>query len=1082
MSIFIRIIFFFVLTLLLYPNPYNVNPKSFYEKGIFPNTNINSKGLQPYIENRVHRAGILWMNITNCGYFGNPYFGICGYLFQDPCTGKDAYTAEMPGGSGLNYLYYASLNFGGYLDSSLANVDGVESIVFQGPLVTTAFEGWSGAAPSASGLDMPMELQPLKFVEDEGGLILGRIYEISNTEGRMNCLFQDVYDPTATGFEQFNTGYTDKFVLREFTGMDCYDLREHIPLGVEVKQKSYAWPYDFAKKFIIIDYTLYNRNEQQKDIYDFFVALDLDCDVGTRDKYYVQDDDICGFIDKWNGYIDPATGENKSVELNLSFVADNDGRNYQGFYTDCEFGHDYPLDGATGIATVRVLRNPNPNLRYSFNIYTTSSTDESIDWGPRWQTGMHADWKYDLTRKQTGYDDTNHDNVLNYAGLPLYGGRTEGKPIGDKGKYMAMSNDEFDYNITSIREVYLGMDTQADGTPIPQAVRWQKWTTLDDIGSNGFSQDISDGTVKEMNDLTNGKDFAYMLSFGPLGNESYVNVACGNDYDSDPDSVIINKKVWKFAYGDSLKLTIAFIVSENFHTSLDQDPNYTDSTVVDLSDGLDISLYDQGWYDAFNNVVWAERVFDTPMFDTPVTRWGATKKDGWFGEDVGKDAMFGDMVSDTYCWWLDSSYPGPDDGEGDFEMTTFTTQITDCYGDEAATEDMLLPFGRKEWTDDYGPTGNPEDGEGYGYMVKYDKLDGIYQQGTWVRYGFDNDRLDAGDGVPDFTSPPPPPSPKIKVTEIDNDIVVEWCSHEFYTGEDGTVGVAGPEFTYDPYTRLYDFEGYSIELSPDRQLNNFTTLFSVDRVNYSYQNVADVNDYLDNPIPADTLAAHPEDYPATLVVHGKIYSLVPYGDNRDLTQDHDVEGMFSYSCITAESPYPEWGDVRYYKFVLHNQTLAQMKYIAVTASDFGAAKMGVPAIKSSPESNATATVTANLTTTDDIIVVPNPYRGDVDYRDMGWEDNDGQYVYAEEYRKIAFLNIPERCVIRIYTLAGDLCKTITHNGYSDSDTPYWYGKNGAYWNLINENRQAVMSGIYLFSVQDVDNKKDDFVGKFVIIK
>ncbi|HXK49069.1 MAG TPA: hypothetical protein PKW56_01245 [Clostridiales bacterium] len=46
----------------------------------------------------------------------------------------------------------------------------------------------------------------------------------------------------------------------------------------------------------------------------------------------------------------------------------------------------------------------------------------------------------------------------------------------------------------------------------------------------------------------------------------------------------------------------------------------------------------------------------------------------------------------------------------------------------------------------------------------------------------------------------------------------------------------------------------------------------------------------------------------------------------------------------------------------------------------------------------------------------------------------------------------------------------------------WYGKNGAYWNLINENRQAVMSGIYLFSVQDVDNKKDDFVGELVIIK
>ncbi len=45
-----------------------------------------------------------------------------------------------------------------------------------------------------------------------------------------------------------------------------------------------------------------------------------------------------------------------------------------------------------------------------------------------------------------------------------------------------------------------------------------------------------------------------------------------------------------------------------------------------------------------------------------------------------------------------------------------------------------------------------------------------------------------------------------------------------------------------------------------------------------------------------------------------------------------------------------------------------------------------------------------------------------------------------------------------------------------------YGEYAAYWNLINDNHQAVMSGIYLFSVQDVDKKKDDFVGKFVIIK
>jgi hypothetical protein len=168
--------------------------------------------------------------------------------------------------------------------------------------------------------------------------------------------------------------------------------------------------------------------------------------------------------------------------------------------------------------------------------------------------------------------------------------------------------------------------------------------------------------------------------------------------------------------------------------------------------------------------------------------------------------------------------------------------------------------------------------------------------------------------------------------------------------------------------------------------------------------------------------------------------------------------------------------------VLKNQTLAQHKFIAVTASDYGAPKMGVPSLKSSPESNARATVTSTLSKTDGVVVVPNPYRGDVDYAEMGWEVIDGKYTYQEEYRKIAFLNIPEKCVIRIYTLAGDLVKVILHNGSSKWDTPYWYGKNGAYWNLISDNNQAVVSGIYLFSVQDAEKKKDDFVGKFVIIK
>jgi hypothetical protein len=1059
--------------LFLYCKPYGIRPDFmnpdfdyFLSDSIKSLKAINMK----LIKNRTHRVGALNMLVTNFGCIQNFYprlQQVPEYL-NDECTGEEAIVLEMP--LGTQYMLNAGLWCGGYLESGEINIGGVSASKFDGPSVSTGADFYM-----ATGF----ELLPHAFDDDPDGWRLGNINESSNIEGRYNCLFNLVYDPKATAYEQFTTMYSDK---SPFNGWDMFDETRGISLGLEIKQTSYAWPYDYAKKFIIIDYTIYNRNKDKKDIYDFFIGQavgNVICNkANVASNFSGGGDDLCGFIDKWDGYIDPATGERKIVDMNMVWAADNDGREYvydPSSNTIREPGAGNILNGATGVFSLRILRNPDPTLRHSFNNWSGW-----YHWGfaPTWRVGLHDDWQFDLTPEQRGYDDDNNENITFSDGSELYGGRTASCPMGDKGRYMLLSNGEFDYNQSAIREVYLGMNEQVDGTPIPQADKWQPWIVSGTEGENEYPN----GSIGDMNNFANGASSEFLLGFGPLGYESYVNVAVDRDLDGDADDVIYNKKVWKFAYGDSLKLTLAIMVSDDFHTSLQQDPNYADSTVVDLSDGLDVSLYDQGWYDAFYNVVWAERVYDTPMYDTPVTRWGETKKDGWFGEDVGADGIFGGFSGDSYCWWLDSPYIGPDTGENDNEMTTFNSPVTDYYGNTAETEDMLLPFGRQHEDEDYGITGNLTDGEGYGYMVKYDKVDGVYPQGTWVRYGFDNDRLDAGDGVPDFTSPPAPPSPKIKVTELDNDIFVEWSSHEFYEKDDGSIGVAGPEFTFDPYTRLHDFEGYHIELSPDRQLKNFTTIFSVDLMNYAYQNVADPKDYYDNPIPVDTVLANPESYPSIITVGSKIYQLVPFGDNRSLEDEHAVGMDMSFTCTKMPSPYPEWDEVRHYKFVLHNQTMAQQKFIAVTASDYGAPKMGVPAIKSSPESNATATVTSTLSKSGEIIVVPNPYRGDVDYAEAGWEVLDGSYTYQEEYRKIVFLNIPERCVLKIFTLAGDLVKVIGHNGYSEWNTPYWYGKNGAYWNLINDNNQAVASGIYLFSVQDVDNKKSDFVGKFVIIK
>ena len=110
----------------------------------FPDSIKNKNTIVPYPESRVHRAGIFWMNVTNCGVFGNSGFGKDNEYFLDPCTGKIAASGDFPRGSEFEYLSLASIWCGGYLDSSTVNINGTKATVFQGPMVTTGFDGING--------------------------------------------------------------------------------------------------------------------------------------------------------------------------------------------------------------------------------------------------------------------------------------------------------------------------------------------------------------------------------------------------------------------------------------------------------------------------------------------------------------------------------------------------------------------------------------------------------------------------------------------------------------------------------------------------------------------------------------------------------------------------------------------------------------------------------------------------------------------------------------------------------------------------------------------------------------------------
>ncbi|MBN1352773.1 T9SS type A sorting domain-containing protein [candidate division KSB1 bacterium] len=95
---------------------------------------------------------------------------------------------------------------------------------------------------------------------------------------------------------------------------------------------------------------------------------------------------------------------------------------------------------------------------------------------------------------------------------------------------------------------------------------------------------------------------------------------------------------------------------------------------------------------------------------------------------------------------------------------------------------------------------------------------------------------------------------------------------------------------------------------------------------------------------------------------------------------------------------------------------------------------------------------------DNIKVVPNPYN-----------DKSVKYNWPGEENKLLFINIPLKCTLKIFTLTGDLVKTIEHDD----------GTTEQAWNQVSDDNQLIYSGVYIYHIQsDMGNR----VGKFVVIR
>ncbi|MEO0205582.1 MAG: hypothetical protein ABIL22_02770 [candidate division WOR-3 bacterium] len=101
-----------------------------------------------------------------------------------------------------------------------------------------------------------------------------------------------------------------------------------------------------------------------------------------------------------------------------------------------------------------------------------------------------------------------------------------------------------------------------------------------------------------------------------------------------------------------------------------------------------------------------------------------------------------------------------------------------------------------------------------------------------------------------------------------------------------------------------------------------------------------------------------------------------------------------------------------------------------------------------------------------IDVVPNPYLGAA-----VWERRNLNSTGRGE-RKIDFINLPNQCTIRIYTITGQLIKTL----YKDSG----FLDGTISWNLVTDDGMDAAYGVYVYHVDAPG--VGEYIGKFALIK
>ncbi|MBN1996856.1 hypothetical protein JW935_04830, partial [candidate division KSB1 bacterium] len=102
-----------------------------------------------------------------------------------------------------------------------------------------------------------------------------------------------------------------------------------------------------------------------------------------------------------------------------------------------------------------------------------------------------------------------------------------------------------------------------------------------------------------------------------------------------------------------------------------------------------------------------------------------------------------------------------------------------------------------------------------------------------------------------------------------------------------------------------------------------------------------------------------------------------------------------------------------------------------------------------------------------IRVVPNPYVVTADWEPLN------PYTRGRGPRELHFINLPQKCTLRIFDISGLLVREFEHNATSASD-------GTLVWDMLSKDRLEISYGIYIYHVDA--GKLGSKIGKFAVIK